>query len=281
MSAIRPMREDDIPAVIDLDFETFDDLARRRGEPLQPRPDLAVPRIIRRHMLRTDPGGVWVAVDEQGLAGCAFALKREGVWGLALLVVRPDRQSSGVGRALLEQAHGYAEGARGRIVLSSADARAIRAYTRLGLQAHPSLVATGTPRDVSEPEGIREGGVADIPLTEAVDRHVRGAARGTDVVAQLAAGHRLLVAPERGYAVASGGSVRMLGAFDEDAARDLLRAVLAGTEDASVLWLTAAQQWAIEVCVDARLDLNSNSGVVFLDGDVGAFHPYIPSGAFL
>lgn len=278
---IRPMRDDDIQAVIDLDIATFEDLARRRGEPLEPRPDPAVPRIIRRHMLRSDPEGAWVAEDELGLAGCAFAVKRDGIWGLALLVVRPDRQSSGLGRALLDRAHSYAEGARGRIILSSADPRAIRAYLRLGLKAHPSLVATGKPRGVIVPDGIREGTTDDIPLTEAVDRHVRGAARGRDVAAQLTAGQRLLVAPERGYAIANNGSVRMLGAFDEETARELLRAVLAGTDSATVLWLTAAQQWAIEVCVEAGLALNSNSGPVFIDGDVGTFHPYLPSGAFL
>ena len=38
-----------------------------------------------RHLLATDPGGSWVAEDEQGIAGLAQALRREDVWGLSLL----------------------------------------------------------------------------------------------------------------------------------------------------------------------------------------------------
>ena len=33
--------------------------------------------------------------------------------------------------------------------------------------------------------------------------------------------------------------------------------------------------------MEAKLDLHTDTGVVFLGGDVGPFSPYIPSGAFL
>ena len=71
---------------------------------------------------------------------------REGVWGLSLLVVRPDAQSSGVGRELLDRAYEYGDGARGWIVLASRDARALRSYARLGLALHPAVAARGRPR---------------------------------------------------------------------------------------------------------------------------------------
>ena len=45
--------------------------------------------------------------------------------------------------------------------------------------------------------------------------------------------------------------------------------------------MTGAQQWAIDVCMEAKLDVQVATGVVFLGGDVGPFSPYIPSGAFL
>ncbi|HET6550134.1 MAG TPA: GNAT family N-acetyltransferase [Solirubrobacter sp.] len=283
MPEIRPMREADVPAVHDLNIATFEDLERRRNLPPQPPPDAEKVAVRYRHLLRTDPGGAWVAEHEGELVACALAILREGVWGLSLLVVRPDVQSAGIGRAILAQAAEYANGARGRIILASPDPRALRAYARLGLELHPALGARGKPRLAGTPGGIVTGGVADIPFTEAVDRHVRGAAHGADVGVQLEMGQTLLIAPERGYAVVGGGEVRLLAALDEDGARDLLRAALATAGDgtATVSWLTSAQQWAIGVCLDAGLELRGDSGAVFVDGDVGPFHPYLPSGAFL
>jgi GNAT superfamily N-acetyltransferase len=283
MPAIRPMTENDALAALDLTTATFEDLARRRNEPPEPRPDPAKVVVRYSHLVRTDPGGAWVAEDDQGLAGCALALKREGVWGLSLLVVRPGLQSAGIGSDLLRHAHDYASDARGRIILSSPDPRAIRAYARLGLAAHPSLWASGNPFSVARPDGIREGSHADIPFTETVDRHVRGAAHGSDVGVQLAMGQTLLIAPERGYVVTGDGGPRMLAALDEGTAQDLLRAALAraGERKATVAWLTAAQQWAIRVCIEAGLELSTDGGVVFLGGEVGPFTPYLPSGAFL
>jgi hypothetical protein len=151
----------------------------------------------------------------------------------------------------------------------------------LGLEAHPCLSASGKPRGVRAPAGVREGSEADIPFTEAVDRHVRGAAHGADIGVLLTLGATLLVAPGRGYALVRGGSVRLLAAFDATGAQDLLRAALARADTASVEWLSARQRWAIDVCVEARLELRSNVGAVFVDGDVGPFAPYLPSGAFL
>jgi hypothetical protein len=161
----------------------------------------------------------------------------------------------------------------------------MRAYARLGLALHPCVSAAGVPQGVAMPPGVRPGGLEDVPMTEAVDRAVRGAAHGDDIGAMLAAGSTLLVAPGRGYSVVKDGALRLLAALDEEAASAVLRAALAETaaagQPAFVEWLTAGQQWAIEVCVEARLDLRSNSGAVFLGGDVGPFWPYLPSGAYL
>jgi len=57
-----------------------------------------------RHLVTTDPEGAWVAEHEGAIVGCALALRREDVWGLSLLIVRPDLQSSGTGGALLRRA---------------------------------------------------------------------------------------------------------------------------------------------------------------------------------
>ena len=75
----------------------------------------------------------------------------------------------------------------------------------------------------------------------------------------------------------------MLAATDEEAAQDLLRAVIATAPEGETVWgdsITAAQGWAVEVVLDAGLELSVH-GATFLRGDVGPFRPYIPSGAYL
>jgi GNAT superfamily N-acetyltransferase len=278
------MREEDLPGVRRLAIETFSDLERRLGwEPHPPPSDPERGHIRLRRLLATDPGGAWVAERDGQLDGCALALVRDGLWGLSLLVVAPGRQSGGLGRELLACAYAHGgDAVRGRVVLASLDSRALRAYARLGMTAHPCLRAVGVPQGVAEPAGVRDGTLADVPLTEAVDRQVRGAPHGGDIGAQLQAGLRLLVAPERGYAVTGEDEVVLVAATEEAAACELLRAALAraGGEPIEVGWLTSAQDWAVRVCVEARLEL-SPGGAVFLAGDVGPFRPYIPSGAYL
>ena len=141
-------------------------------------------------------------------------------------------QSAGVGRELLRLAWEHGEGATGHVILSSRDSRAVRAYAKLGLELHPSISAVGVPAAAAEGPPLRAGGAADLDFTDAVDRAVRGAAHGEDLLAAVQADHELLVLPDRGYAVVRDGVVRLLAAFDEDGARELLRAVLARTRRA-------------------------------------------------
>lgn len=285
-TAYRPMSDADVVEVHAVNERAFDALARREGSELPyppPRPEAAYARL--RRLLATDPGGAWVAERDGTIAGAALGLVREGLWGLSLLIVDPPAQSDGAGRELLARAWAYGNGARGHVILSSTDPRAIRAYARLGLDAHPCLAASGEVARVPDAPDVRAGAPEDLPLTEAVDRAVRGAAHGGDLEVMLGTGSRLLVLPERGYALLSGGRVRILAAFDEDAATTVLRGALAAIsaagERASVEWLSAKQQWAIRACVEAGLKLEADEGCVFTGGDVGPFSPYLPSGAYL
>ena len=281
---IRPMRLEDAAEVHDLNVLTFEALDVSLGVQPPPRPDPAVAMPRYRHLATTDPDGAWVAESGGELVGVALALRREDVWGLSLLLVRPDHQSSGIGGALLARAHAYADGARGRIIMASPDPRALRAYSRLGLDLHPYVTAVGTPRPAAPPAWIRLGDASDIPLTETVDRHVRGAARGQDIATMLEMRQLLLIAPERGYAViGADGALRIVAALDEEAASDLLRAALARAPGAvEIETLTAKQQWAVAVALEAGLELRINSGgAMFTSGEVGTFTPYLPSGAFL
>jgi len=284
MADLRRMRPEDAPEVHDLNVLTFEALDVSLGVEPPPRPDpaVAMPRYV--HLATTDPDGAWVAESEGEIVGVALALRREDVWALSLLLVRPDHQSSGIGGALLARAHAYAEGARGRIIMASPDPRALRAYSKLGLDLLPYVSAVGTPKPADPPPGIRVGDASDIPLTETVDRYVRGAARGQDIAVMLQMRQTLLIAPERGYAVINAdNAVRIIGALDDEAAADLLRAALARSSGkVTIECLTARQQWAIPVVLEAGLELRTNSdGAMFTSGEVGTFTPYLPSGAFL
>ncbi len=282
----RPMEAADLLAVHECNVRSFTALDLRMGRPDPgPEPELEPSLIRLRRLLDSDPAGAWVAERGGEVAGAAMALLREGMWGLSLLFVDPSAQGLGAGRELLARARGYGDGARGWVILSSVDPWAMRAYARLGLAMHPSVSAAGLPQSVELPADVREGGPDDLPLTEAVDRAVRGAARGADVLAMLEGGNQLLVAPDRGYAILRGGEVRLAAGFDEAGASAALRGALARIaaegREAYVNWLTSAQGWAVHVCLDARLELRADAGCVFLGGDVGPFHPYLPTGSYL
>ena len=278
---VRPMETRDIDDVFHVSVAAFDDLGRRMGLPEEPPAPVASGRIRIGRLLHTDPDGAWVVERDGRVVGAAMALVREGVWGLSLLIVRPEAQSGGVGRELLARAWEHGRDARGWIVLSSGDARALRSYARLGLDLHPALVARGRPRSAVAAPSVRPGSADDLPLIEAVDRAVRGAAHGGDILALLEAGGRMLVLPERGYAIMRGDELRVLAARDEAAATDLLRTCFAEAEGiVTVEFLTSAQQWALAACLSAGLDLQP-WGAVFLGGDVGSFVPYLPNGAYL
>jgi GNAT superfamily N-acetyltransferase len=281
--SVRPLQAADVDAVLDISVEAFHDLSRRFSEPPEPPGPIVAGRVRVHHLLATDPGGAWVAERGGRVVGCSLALVREGVWGLSLLVVSPEAQSSGIGRELLARAREHGDDARGWIVLASRDPRALRSYARLGLHLHPALAARGRPRRVKAPPDVRPGTLADLPLTAEVDRLVRGAAHGDDLAVLLESGGEMLVLPERGYGVVRDGAVRVLAARDEDAAATLLRACLAaaGAREASVEWITSAQGWAIAPCLEAGMELRMDVGAVFLAGDVGPFAPYLPSGAYL
>ena len=199
-----------------------------------------------------------MAEDEQGIAGVALAIRREGIWGLSLLIVRPDQQSSGLGGALLRRADEYAAGARGRIILVLARlARAARLRPARPASFTRRWTATACRAACAGRTASARAGADDLPLTEEVDRYVRGAAHGDDIGAQLEMGQTLLIAPGRGYAVTGDGDLRLLAAFDDDSASDLLRAALAhaGDRKANVSWITSSQQWALRVCLEAGLEL--------------------------
>jgi len=280
---VRPMEAGDVDETRRVTQAAFAGLEAASGVPEPPAQSPEHARIRFAHLLGTDPGGCWVAVRKERVVGAAIAILREGLWGLSLLIVHPAQQSTGLGRELLARAAEYGRQARGRIVLASPDPRALRAYLGLGLELQPAAAAAGVPRGARAPAEVRPGEPEDAPLMAEIDHLVRGAAHGADVDKLVAAGHRLLVHPGRGYVTIGRGSVSLLAARDEEAAAGLLRAALhaAGDEVIRVEWLTAHQQWAVEECHRAGLSFHLDWGALLADGDTGPLWPYLPNGAYL
>lgn len=278
---IRPMRDED---VVDADRVCLEVLYTTfSGEDEAARAARQYARI--RHLLETDPGGSWVAERDGRVEGVALALIRERVWGFSLFGVAQALQGRGVGRELFARCWAYGERARGHLVLSTTNPRAMGTYARTGLPIRPCVAAAGIPDLERAPDvdDVVDAGDAGMALADAIGRELRGAGHGRDLPVPIAHGARLLIFEDRGFAVARGGNLIMLGARDAQAAQHVLWAVFVGAGPGATVnvdFLTAGQDWALPVCLDARLAL-SPDGPMFAGGSLGALSPYIPSGAYL
>ena len=287
MADLRQLTDDDVAPVHALATAAFADLDRRLNRPEDrfppPGPEWYATRT--RHLLATDPEGC-VAVERDGeLVGVAIAILREGVWGLSLLVVHPDHQSGGAGRELMDAALAYGADARARLILASEDPRAMRLYHRTGHRLVPSFDAHGAiRRRPGSPRDVRPGRwPEDAPIADEIGRRVRGAGYARDVEAYVSNGDAFLVHEGLGFAVHRNGGPMLLAASEDAVAAGLLRACLhAAPPDAepTVMFVTHANDWAIEVCLDAGLELIP-AGPVCVQGDPGPLAPWLPSGAFL
>lgn len=290
---IRPMTPEDVPAAERLSDEGFHELDVRMHRPSWPAPERRSPghsewwteRTL--HLLRTDPGGSWVAEDETGLVGFASGFVRDTTWCLATYVVRPGLQGRGIGKPLLEAALQHGRGCLHAMVCASADPKALRRYHLAGFALHPQMSLTGTVDRSAIPviDKVREGSAADTDLMNSVDRQVRGAAHGPDH-ALLQRMCRVVVSDTdtgSGYVyLRDEATVGLLAATNRRTAARLLWAALADAppdRTAHVPHVTAANQWAIDVGMAARLELHQD-GYLGLRG-MKPPAPYLHDGALL
>lgn len=287
---IRPMRPDDVPAAERLSAEGFHELDARMFRRSWPDPVLrpaerATNWVARtQHLVATDPGGCWVAEDGSGLLGVATSFNREKLWCLATYAVRPGLQGRGLGKALLAAALHHGRGSLRAMLASSSDPRAVRRYRLAGFTLHPQMFLSGTVDRSALPvvEKVREGSASDIDLMDSIDRRTRGAAHGSDHEVMLRAWPLLVsdTTTGSGYAYVQGGSVALLAATNRRTATRLLWAALAESgEEATVAHITAANEWAIDVGMAARLELHTE-GYLGLRG-MAPPTPYLHNGALL
>jgi len=238
------------------------------------------------HTLNSDPGGSFVAEREGEVIGIAQAMRREELWCLSLLTIDPGAQSRGAGRELLARVLEHGAGARAGLIVSSNDPRALRMYARAGFSVLPTLQAEGRldRRALPPPDPeLREGGSGDLQFLAAISREIRGAPHTQELEFALRQGAQLFVLTDRGFSVAMPGEAPwLLVARDEQAAHSLLnRALLAtgNSDEVGVRWITAGQDWALDLLVRSRLSLHAG-GALCVRGEPGPLRPFLPSGPF-
>lgn len=236
------------------------------------------------HLLQTDPEGSFVGQRRGRIAGVAQAYVRDDLWCLSMLAVDPAAQGGGLGAALFERALAYGAGRPGLIVGSN-DGSALRLYARAGFSLRPTLEGQGRIDRRALPAPSRDvvrGGTGDLEAIAGISRAVRGAAHTSEIAFALDRGAELLLIPGRGFAVAEpGAGVWLLAALDDVAASDLLWSALAvgGGVEYPVRWITAGQDWAVQVAVSAGLRLVAH-GALCVRGHPGPLRPFLPSPAF-
>lgn len=285
------MRPDDVPLAERLSAESFYELDQRTSRRGWPDPELRpetragswVTRTL--HFLETDPGGCWVAEDNTGMVGMVTSIVRDTTWILATYAVRPGLQSRGLGKQLLETAMQHGRGCLRGMLSSSSDPKAVRRYRLAGFTLHPQMFLRGTVDRSAIPvvDKVRDGSPADTDLMDSVDRQVRGAAHGPDhrymhkvwrpIVSDTSTGSGYAYLDEK-------GGVALLAATNRRTATRLLWAAIAdGGDEQTLGHVTAANEWAIDVGMAARLELHQE-GFLALRG-MKPPAPYVHNGALL
>jgi GNAT superfamily N-acetyltransferase len=282
------MTDDDVPAAERVTAVGFHELDTRMFRRSWPDPELRPPErganwVARtRHLVRTDPGGCWVAEDESGMLGIVVSFEREKLWLLASYAVVPGAQGLGLGKARLAAALEHGRGSLRGMLNASNDPRAVRRYHAAGFRMYPQMFLRGTPDRTRIPvvEKVREGTSGDVDLMDSVDRRTRGAAHGPDheILMQQ---HRLVVSDSstgQGYAYLDGGTA-LRAATDRRTATRLLWEAIASSDDVLVGHITPENSWAIDVGLAAGLELDQAGYQALRHMRPAA--PYLPHGALM
>lgn len=270
---VRPATEADLEVMGKVTARAYYEVDVRTYQRSWPDPELRPPTrqgfwINRtRHVLHTDPGGCWVVEVDGKVVGCAVSRVRELMWILSSFAVLPGHQGLGLGTQLLQAALHHGRGWLRGMLSSSADPRAVRRYRRAGFTLHPQMFLTGVVDRTAIPDDlgrVREGSAGDIDLMDSIDRQTRGAAHGPDHEPLLAQ-FRLAVVDHRtgsGYAyVDASGSPVLLAATSRRTAATLMWEALASSspgETVEAHHITVANEWAIDVGLEARLDVHQS-----------------------
>ncbi len=123
MTIFRPAQATDLAQAYEVFYEN-----ETANTPDLP-PSSEIPSYLR-HVLQT--GTMYVAERDGHILGFAAAITRDRVTFLTDLFVRPDQQSSQLGRTLLQ--HVLPQNGQIRCTMSSTDPRALALYIRSGMR---------------------------------------------------------------------------------------------------------------------------------------------------
>lgn len=152
----------------------------------------------------------WVAEDRSDgtLIGYARSVERDGLFELSELFVRPDRQSAGLGKVLLDKAFPSGRG-EVRVIIATNDVRGLARYYGAGTAARFVLFSlAGQPRPAATEgyEALRIGSEAIGEFAE-MEQAVVGYARHAD--------YPWLLKNREIYKYRSGGRTVGFGCFSE------------------------------------------------------------------
>ena len=219
------------------------------------------------------------------MIGCATSLTRELMWILVDVRLSGPACRARASARRCSPRRCTTAGSPARDAVASADAKAIRRYRAAGFSLHPQMYLSGSVDRAAIPvvEKVRDGSAGDFELMDSIDRRVRGAAHGPDHAVLLDM-FRLVVSDTStgsGYAFhAADGMPALLAATNRrTAARLLWECLAASGESVRVPHVTAANEWAIDVGLAARLDLVQEGYLALRDMRPPA--PYLHHGSLL
>lgn len=262
---LRPTTVGDLPTLHELFLGAIAAVYRPHGfEP--PAPPLDVFASQQQHVL--DSGGTSVvALRDERIVGFASAWSRGGDWFLASLFVAPPAQSSGVGRALLDEVWG--DGYERRRTITDAIQPVSNAiYGARGLTpATPVLALSGRPTPGRETLQEGPGELAAIDAAaygfdrEADHRHWGRHARRTVWT-------RGAEAVAYSYAF-PGGAIGPVAGVDADAAAAALEGELSRAPDAVTVRIPGSSRTMVATALRRGLRLSPTPGLLLLsDGAV-------------
>jgi GNAT superfamily N-acetyltransferase len=289
--ALRPAREDDLTATLDVFYAALADLFERHNfdAPPPPRPRMEADW---RHLLAS---GIFHLAEARGRAvAVCNALVRDRLWFLSGFWALPEWQGRGVGSRLLAEVwrEGERQGAGVFFVWSSWDQRAVANYLRAGmLPGYQMLNFWGRAADLRLPPP--PAGYAVGPLTveaaASIDEAVRATRREVDHsfwLAQPGARGRLVAGPAggpAGYYYLEGDAVAPAAwVEDSDAGAVLALACreAAGTAGSVALRVPGVNHAAIRFALGARLRYVSYAHF-FTTAPFGRLERYLASGPVL
>lgn len=299
---IRAATPADLPDCGRIWRDGLNDYLGRLNQPEIPDDLVSIAR-LHAHVFATDPERFKVAVRDDRVVAFAAATRRDAVWFLSMLFVRPGEQGSGVGRALLERVMPVP--GDGAVLATGTDSQqpiSNALYARYGMVPRMPLLGL-----VGRPAGLRAfgrlpAGVSATPF-EAVARegadHDAGERRLAAVVDRIdkrvagfahRADHGFLRADRRGflfrregravgygYASAS-GRVGPIAVLDEALLAPVLGHLLEAIEPrgASAVWAPGLADGAVVPLLRAGFRLDGFPVLLCWTRPFADFRRYVP-----